>query len=79
MSRFTMGIISVSLWVILYGAGIVVGTQPFRDAFNTNLEWYNVPVFGGIIICCYALTNIAILCCLAAIAGEVTSTKGDLQ
>ena len=69
-------VFGVFSWIFLFGMGTSIGTTPYRSALATgDLSWYLVPWYVLVVIFCYSLTNIGILCCVAAVAGGACNSK----
>lgn len=75
------GLLATALWIAMFTVGLAVPSQPFRDgllalaggdappgAFRVETAWD--AVYALVIIAfCYTPTNLAMLCCLAALVG----------
>ncbi len=64
-------VLVVSAWSILFAAGVVVNSAPYRDRLGSAMY---LPLlyklyYWSIFLTTYPLTNIALLSCLAAMAG----------
>ena len=80
------GLVSTGLWIGMFTAGIAVPSQPFRDgllSIAASAPPPNAYAIAGpmdalralvIIAFCYTPTNLAMLCCLAALVGCLAST-----
>src|SRR5260221_12226060 len=70
------GVACIICWILLFSAGLFVGTKPFRDHLEKSFD------LGDLFrVClCYAPTNAALLTCLAGLAGVISSrlTYGPL-
>lgn len=80
------GLISTALWIGMFTVGLSVPSQPFRDglfalagaeapagAFPVHTSWD--AIYALVIIAfCYTPTNLAMLCCLAAMVGCLAYT-----
>ena len=56
-------------WIVLFSAGLLVNSQPYRDALGKQFD-FSLLVIS---IFTYTPTNIAILCLLAALVGGCAS------
>lgn len=64
---------SIVCWILLLGAGVTVSTKKYIDLIDGPAA---VGFFAGInawfwILTCYTVTNVAALCCLAALIGAI--------
>ncbi len=62
-------------WLTLLISGITVGTQPFIDGIRNLTAHGFWEVFGSlvVILLCHTVSNVALLCCLAAFLGVIAS------
>lgn len=80
------GMIATALWIALFTAGLAVPSQPFRDgllglaggtppagAVEITSVWDALRALV-VIAMCYTPTNLATLCCMAALIGCLAST-----
>lgn len=58
-------------WLLLYTGGIVIGTQSFRQELNQDINYFRAVWCWIVIITCYTMTNLALLCCLSATIGAL--------
>jgi hypothetical protein len=65
------GTIMVFLWIGIFAAGTIISSQPFREALDGKAELGIVGAIKAwlIVITCYTVTNVAILCCLSSVLG----------
>jgi len=64
------GLLAVTGWLLIFAAGIIVPTQPYRTQV-TSMPFSLASITAWLIIlCCYTITNLALLSFLAAMAGE---------
>lgn len=76
--RLWLCVLGVVAWIMFFGLGVVVGTTPYRTALGTGeLSWKLVPLYFFVVVCCYSLTNLAILCCVSAMLGGACNSELD--
>jgi hypothetical protein len=70
-----VSLVSLVAWLGLLMAGITVGTQPYIDGIR-NLTTHGFWEVSGsllVILLCHTVSNVALLCCLAAFLGVIAS------
>jgi len=68
------GVVLLGLWAVVFGIGNVFPSEPYRNALAGNgtvISNANVPVYLAIFLMTYTVTNVAVLCCIAAWLGEL--------
>ncbi len=71
LEKWMLGIV-LPLWLLLFVGGILIPTQPYRDAVS-SLEGWTVLPSAFVVIGFYTVSNVLILCVLAALLGVVAS------
>jgi hypothetical protein len=67
-------ILAIAAWVILTAAGVAVSTKPYIDLISNadgKATIWQLAQAWFLLITCYTFTNIALLCCLAAVIGAI--------
>jgi len=77
MREKIIGTLVILAWLILYCGGVVMGTQPYRDAINKSGDIFQIIIAWIITFLFYTLSNVAILCCLASIIGGICNRAKD--
>jgi hypothetical protein len=60
------------LWLFLFTGGLIIGTEPYRVALGDakiSLDFASLIRSWFIVVTCYTLTNVALLCCLSSLLG----------
>ncbi len=65
----SLGIIGMITWIILFGLGVLVNSEPYRNAVLHLFSWHDF--FLALIT--YTPTNLILLCLFAAFAGGCAS------
>jgi len=63
------GMICVVVWILLFGAGLMIPSQSYRDNLKDSFTLYNFFMAGLL----YTYTNVVILTCLAGLLGGICS------
>jgi hypothetical protein len=63
------GMICVVIWILLFGAGLMIPSQSYRDNLKESFTLYNFFMAGLL----YTYTNVVILTCLAGLLGGICS------
>jgi hypothetical protein len=64
-----LGALGSLIWILMFGAGILINSKPFRDQVAASFDWYSFMMS----ILVYTPTNIFILCIVAAFVGGCAS------
>jgi hypothetical protein len=64
-----LGITGAIAWIIMFGLGLLVNSQVYRDSILKEFEWINFLMS----ILTYTPTNIALLCLISAFSGGSAS------
>lgn len=68
MKKGIAGLIAVLLWLGFFLPGLTIASQPYRDCLAAgDFSWVNF----GMVFLCYTVTNAAILCIVAGVAGAM--------
>ncbi len=66
-----VGLLFLGTWVVLFAAGGIIGTQPYRDRL-THPENFTVALqLWFVVLTCYTATNVAALCFLSSYLGTL--------
>lgn len=60
-------------WGGLLLAGLLVPTAPYREALSapTEMSFLGLISYSLVVFLCYTITNVPLLCCLAAVLGAI--------
>jgi hypothetical protein len=61
----------MGLWVVLFAAGGIIGTQPYRDRLTHPGDFATALKLWFIVLTCYTATNVAMLCGLSSFLGTL--------
>lgn len=66
-----MGALALLAWVLLFGGGVLVGTEPFRKKLSESPLLTTTDFFYNsfVVLSCYTVTNVALLCCISSLLG----------
>jgi hypothetical protein len=64
-----MGVICVVVWVLLFGAGLMIPSESYRKSLEQSFSLYNFFMAGLL----YTYTNVVTLTCLAGLLGGICS------
>jgi len=63
---------SLGAWLLLFTAGLIIPSSPYREQLANPAHAMTVlQIFGNwfVVVTCYTLTNVALLCCTASLLG----------
>jgi hypothetical protein len=64
-----MGVICIVVWILLFGAGLMIPSESYRKGLEQSFTLYNFFMAGLL----YTYTNVATLTCLAGLLGGICS------
>lgn len=72
-SERTMLLVVFLAWCGLLLAGLLVPTAEYREVLSTPSEapFHQLVSYSVIVFLCYTITNVPLLCCLAAVLGAI--------
>ena len=71
MGEVAIGSLFLGLWIVLFAAGGIISTQPFRDRLSHPENLVAALRVWFVVLTCYTVTNVAVLCCLASYLGTL--------
>jgi hypothetical protein len=66
-----IGVLVLLVWAVLFLAGIVVDSTPFRSSLSLHHDFWQTLFVWFAAFTCYTVTNILLLSCLASVLGEI--------
>ena len=67
--ELVMGVICVVIWILLFGAGLMIPSEIYRKGLEQSFTLYNFFMAGLL----YTYTNVVMLTCLAGLLGGLSS------
>ena len=64
-----MGVICVVIWILLFGAGLMIPSESYRKSLEQSFTLYNFFMAGLL----YTYTNVVTLTCFAGLLGGICS------
>jgi len=69
MGESVIGLVSLVLWIVLFGAGLMVSSENYRKSLAQSFTVSNFLKAGLL----YTYTNVMMLTCLAGLLGGISS------
>lgn len=66
-----IGVFGMGLWVVLFAAGGIIGTQPYRERLTDPGNVVTALKLWFVVLTCYTVTNVAMLCGLSSFLGTL--------
>lgn len=79
-TRTVLFLVCIFAWIALYCSGIIIGTRYYRQQLDPTTgteDVYFLFYCWAMVFLNYSMSNIALLCCLAAVIGGMTQSNPD--